>query len=45
VVRDGPAELDRWGVADGPAIELMRRVKGRFDPAGVCNPGVFVGAI
>jgi FAD/FMN-containing dehydrogenase len=24
---------------------LMRRVKGRFDPHNVCNPGVFVGGI
>ena len=29
----------------GPALELMRRVKARFDPAGACNPGVFVGGI
>ena len=27
------------------AVELMRRVKARFDPARVCNPGVFVGGI
>ena len=45
VVLDGPAELDRWGECDGPAVELMRRVKDRFDPAGACNPGVFVGGI
>jgi glycolate oxidase FAD binding subunit len=45
VVLDGPPELDRWGADDGPAIELMRRVKKRFDPAGACNPGVFVGGI
>jgi glycolate oxidase FAD binding subunit len=45
VVLDGPGELDRWGVHEGPALELMRRVKQRFDPAGSCNPGVFVGGI
>jgi glycolate oxidase FAD binding subunit len=49
VVRDAPSELrpvlDVWGVQDGPALELMRRVKARFDPAGVCNPGLFVGGI
>jgi len=28
-----------------PALELMRRIKARFDPADVCNPGVFVGGI
>jgi glycolate oxidase FAD binding subunit len=45
VVLDGPQQLDRWGVHEGPATELMRRIKGRFDPAGVCNPGVFVGGM
>jgi glycolate oxidase FAD binding subunit len=49
VVRDAPAEvrssLDPWGVEDGPALELMRRIKARFDPAGVCNPGRYVGGI
>jgi FAD/FMN-containing dehydrogenase len=29
------AEVDPWGIEDGPELELMRRVKGRFDPAGV----------
>jgi glycolate oxidase FAD binding subunit len=46
---DAPAELrrprDPWGAGDGPALELMRRVKLRFDPAHACNPGVFVGGI
>jgi glycolate oxidase FAD binding subunit len=37
--------FDPWSVGEGPALELMRRVKGRFDPAGACNPGVFVGRI
>jgi glycolate oxidase FAD binding subunit len=49
VLLDAPAELrsaaDPWGARNGPALELMRRVKRRFDPAGVCNPGVFVGGI
>jgi glycolate oxidase FAD binding subunit len=49
VVHDAPAEvrsaLDPWGGTEGPALELMRRVKARFDPAGACNPGVFVGGI
>lgn len=35
-----------WGQApDDPRLELMRRLKARFDPARVCNPGVFVGGI
>jgi glycolate oxidase FAD binding subunit len=48
-VLDGPAELrgqlDPWGTPDGGALELMRRLKARFDPAGACNPGLFVGGI
>jgi len=39
------AAIDPWGVQDGPALELMRRIKARFDPAGACNPGLFVGGI
>jgi glycolate oxidase FAD binding subunit len=46
---DAPAELretlDPWGSADPGVLELMRRVKARFDPAYACNPGVFVGGI
>jgi FAD/FMN-containing dehydrogenase len=49
VVLDAPAEfrdeLDRWGPTDRSALELMRRVKARFDPARACNPGVFAGGI
>ena len=49
VVLDAPEELraavDPWGVADGPELTLMRRVKERFDPAGVCNPHRYVGGI
>jgi glycolate oxidase FAD binding subunit len=49
VVLDAPAEVraavDVWGASDAGALELMRRVKARFDPANACNPGVFVGGI
>jgi glycolate oxidase FAD binding subunit len=40
-VLDAPAGLraDHWGGLDPVARELMRRVRARFDPAGVCNPG------
>ncbi len=48
VVTDAPDEvragLDPWGGETGP-VALMRRVKARFDPAGVCAPGLFVGGI
>ncbi|HET9771265.1 MAG TPA: FAD-linked oxidase C-terminal domain-containing protein, partial [Acidimicrobiia bacterium] len=48
VVLDAPAEvraaLDPWGGETGP-VELMRKVKERFDPAGICAPGLFVGGI
>jgi glycolate oxidase FAD binding subunit len=49
VVLDAPDELraavDPWGVPDGPELTLMRRVKERFDPDGICNPGRYVGAM
>jgi glycolate oxidase FAD binding subunit len=47
VVLDAPTgiDLDRWGPVPGPALDLMHRVKRRFDPAGTCNPGLFVGGI
>jgi len=49
VVLDAPAEvraaLDPWGEVDGPLLTLSRRLKARFDPAGVCNPGIYVGGI
>ncbi len=49
VLLDAPAELraavDPWGEVTAPSLALMRRVKARFDPSGVCNPGVFAGGI
>ena len=50
VVLDAPddvrAEVDPWGVDPrSGAVELMRRTKARFDPNGVCSPGVFAGGI
>jgi glycolate oxidase FAD binding subunit len=48
-VLDAPAvwraQQDPWGTAQRPALELMRSVKARFDPARTCNPGLFVGGI
>jgi glycolate oxidase FAD binding subunit len=52
VILDAPAALraqvDPWGVdaeRHVGELELMRRVKMRFDPSGTCNPGLFVGGI
>jgi len=50
VLLDAPGELrarcDVWGATTGAGgLELMRRVKARFDPAHACNPGVYVGGI
>lgn len=49
VVLDAPEEtrrkLDVWHSERIPALELMRRVKARFDPKRTCNPGIFVGGI
>jgi FAD/FMN-containing dehydrogenase len=50
VLQDAPESLrervDPWGGEGDPVgLELMRRLKARFDPAGICSPGVFVGGI
>jgi glycolate oxidase FAD binding subunit len=49
VLLDGPAPLraagQSWAVQAGPELELMRRIKMRFDPTHTCNPGLFVGGI
>jgi glycolate oxidase FAD binding subunit len=49
VLTDAPAALraavDPWDVPEGPELELMRRVKERFDPERRCNPGLFAGGI
>jgi glycolate oxidase FAD binding subunit len=49
VLESAPAALrvavDPWGLAAGAELDLLRRVKARFDPAGVCNPGRYVGGI
>jgi len=40
-IKDG---IDVWGPI-GDALPLMRRVKERFDPEGMLNPGRFVGGM
>lgn len=42
--REMKARIDVWGT-ESDALPLMRRVKERFDPAGILNPGRFVGGI
>jgi len=37
------SEVDLWGPTQ--ALDLMRRVKQRFDPQSVLNPGRFIGGI
>jgi FAD/FMN-containing dehydrogenase len=37
-------DLDPWGTPPD-SVELQRRVKAAFDPAGVANPGILPGGI
>ena len=37
-------KIDVWG-GQPEAIEIMRRLKRKFDPSGILNPGRFVGGI
>ena len=39
------AKLDVWGERDEGAVGLMRRIKERFDPKGLCNPGIYIGGM
>jgi glycolate oxidase FAD binding subunit len=41
---DGGAFFDPWGTPP-PSIELARRVKAAFDPAGIMNPGRLPGGL
>jgi glycolate oxidase FAD binding subunit len=41
---DVAASVDVWGPG-GDALDLMRRVKARFDPTRTMSPGRFVGGI
>jgi glycolate oxidase FAD binding subunit len=49
VVERAPAELkaglDPWGPIGPGAFALMERIKREFDPAGILNPGRFVGGL
>jgi glycolate dehydrogenase FAD-binding subunit len=38
------SKLDVWG-SPGDALPVMKSIKAQFDPAGVLNPGRFVGGI
>jgi glycolate dehydrogenase FAD-binding subunit len=49
VVGDAPEAvrqaIDPWDAQRAEPLSLLRRVKERFDPSGVCNPGLYVGGI
>ena len=41
---DVKAHIDVWG-AEPSGMQIMRRIKGQFDPQNVLNPGRFVGGL
>ena len=48
-VLDAPEDLrralDPWPALEPGLLALSRRLKERFDPDGVCNPGLFAGGL
>lgn len=36
--------IDPWGTPP-PSIEIQRRIKAAFDPAGICNPSILPGRL
>lgn len=42
IVTGGGTGLDPWGTPPA-SIEIQRRIKAAFDPAGICNPGILPG--
>ena len=47
-IESAPVEIKKrisvWGV-EPDGLDIMRRLKERFDPAGILSPGRFVGRI
>jgi len=39
------AQCDAWGTMPPEILAIMTRIKGEFDPAGLLNPGRFVGGL
>ena len=37
--------LDVWGPVAPEVLDVMRRLKHEFDPAGILNPGRFAGGL
>jgi len=44
VLADTNAGIDPWGTPPA-SIEIQRRIKAAFDPAGICNPGIMPGDV
>jgi glycolate oxidase FAD binding subunit len=43
--RPNTLRADPWPEVEPSLLTLMRRIKQRFDPAGICNPGAFAGGL